>query len=380
MSSRGRTFSTMVVRMKRTVLFTILLSVYAILSFAPAAATLQSLQTGMEAPDFSLKTVTNETRTFAAIKGEKLTALVFWSTWSSKSETILKRMQTLHEKYKGQGLSIVAVNVDDQQVSTGKLAEINAVSEKLKIGFPMLVDHGLVAFHDYGVIALPTTVILDKDRMIKEELSGYPLVGSEAMIDFVSSTIEGKKTPVVNAKARYEPNKNALRFYNMGKTTLRSKRMAETAEMWFKKAIEADAAFVLPHLSLGKIYVQRGDAALAQAEYKEALSREPENPIALCELGLILLNEGKGKEGAALFEAARKAEESYTPCYYYAGYAFGKEGRMEDAAKLFDEAKKINPFDYNNFVYQGKVFEDQKDQKKAIEAYKKALEIILHLN
>jgi Tfp pilus assembly protein PilF len=289
-------------------------------------------------------------------------------------------MQTLHEKYKGQGLSIVAVNVDDQQVSTGKLAEINAVSEKLKIGFPMLVDHGLVAFHDYGVIALPTTVILDKDRMIKEELSGYPLVGSEAMIDFVSSTIEGKKTPVVNAKARYEPNKNALRFYNMGKTTLRSKRMAETAEMWFKKAIEADAAFVLPHLSLGKIYVQRGDAALAQAEYKEALSREPENPIALCELGLILLNEGKGKEGAALFEAARKAEESYTPCYYYAGYAFGKEGRMEDAAKLFDEAKKINPFDYNNFVYQGKVFEDQKDQKKAIEAYKKALEIILHLN
>jgi peroxiredoxin/predicted negative regulator of RcsB-dependent stress response len=380
MNSRGSTFSTMVVRIKRIALFTILLSVYAILSFAPAAATLQSLQTGMEAPDFSLKTVTNETKTFAAVKGEKLTVLVFWSTWSSKSEQILKRMQTLHEKYKGQGLSIVAINVDDQQISTGKQAEINAVSGKLKIGFPMLVDHGLIVFHDYGVIALPTTVVLDKDRMIKDELSGYPLVGSEAMMDFISSTIEGKKTPVIAAKARYEPNKNALRFYNMGKTTLRSKRMAETAEMWFKKAVEADTAFVLPHLSLGKIYFQRGDTARAQAEYKEALSREPENPIALCELGLILLSEGKGKEGAALFEAARKAEESYTPCYYYAGYAFGKEGRMEDAQKLFDDAKKINPFDYNNFVYQGKVFEDRKDMKKAVEAYKKALEILLHLD
>jgi peroxiredoxin len=380
MRSEGGTVAAMVIRRKRIVLFTILLSVYAVLSFAPAAATLQSLQTGMEAPDFSLKTVTNETKTFAAIKGEKLTVLVFWSTWSSKSEKILKRMQQLHEKYKGQGLSIVAINVDDQQISTEKLAEISAISEKLKIGFPMLVDHGLAAFHDYGVIALPTTVILDKDRVIKHELSGYPLVGSEAMMDFVSSTIEGKKTPVVDAKALYEPNKNALRFYSMGKTTLRSKRMAETAEMWFKKAIEADAAFVLPHLSLGKIYLQRGDTALAQAEYKEALSREPENPIALCELGLILLNEGKGKEGAALFEAARKVEESYAPCYYYAGYAAGKEGRMADAVKLFDEAKKLNPFDYNNFVYQGKVFEAQKDQKKAIDAYTKALEIILHLD
>jgi tetratricopeptide (TPR) repeat protein len=82
----------------------------------------------------------------------------------------------------------------------------------------------------------------------------------------------------------------------------------------------------------------------------------------------------------ALIEAARKAEESYAPCYYYAGYAAGKEGRMDDALKLFDEAKKLNPFDYNNFVYQGKVFEAQKDQKKAIDAYTKALKIILHLD
>jgi peroxiredoxin/Tfp pilus assembly protein PilF len=380
MSSQGRTVDTMFIRVKRIVLFTILLSVYAVLSFAPAAATLQALQTGMEAPDFSLKTLTNETKTFAAVKGEKLTLLVFWSTWSTKSETILKRMQQLHEKYKGQGLSIIAINVDDQQVSARTLAEIRTLSGKLNIGFPMLVDQGLVAFHEYGVIALPTTVILDKDRVIKHELSGYPLVGSEAMIDFVSSTIEGKKTPVVDTKPRSEPNKNALRFYNMGKTTMRSKRMADTAEMWFKKAIEADATFVLPHLSLGKIYLQRGDTALAQAEYKEALSRAPENPIALCELGLIMINEGKGKEGAALFEAARKAEESYAPCYYYAGYAAGKEGRMDDALKLFDEAKKLNPFDYNNFVYRGKVFEAQKDQKKAIDAYAKALEIILHLD
>jgi peroxiredoxin/Tfp pilus assembly protein PilF len=380
MSSQGRSVAAMVLRMKRIVLFTIIVFVYGVLSFAPAAATLQTLQTGMEAPDFSLKTVDNETKTFAAVKGEKLTALVFWSTWSAKSEKILKRMQQLHEKYKGQGLSIIAVNVDDQQLSTGTLAEIRTISEKLKISFPMLVDHGLVTFHDYGVIALPSTVIMDKDRMIKYELSGYPLVGSEAMVDFISSTIEGKKTPAVEGKASYQPNKNALRFYNMGRTTLRSKRMAETAEMWFKKAVEADAAFVLPHLSLGRIYLQRGDTALARAEYKEALAKAPEHPIALCELGLIMINEGKSREGAALFEAARNVEESYTPCYYYAAYAHGIDGRMEDASKLFDEAKKINPFDYNNFVYQGKVFEARKDEKKAFDAYKKALEIILHLD
>lgn len=362
---------------KRILLLTVLISLYGVLFFAPAAATLQGLQVGMEGPDFSLKSLGGETRTFADLKGEKLTVVVFWSTWSKKSEKVLARMQQLHELYKGRGLSIIGVNADEQRISDKTLTEIMALRDRLKIGFPMLADQGLVAFHEYGVIALPTIIIMDRERLIKYELSGYPVVGSEALADFVVSTIEGKKAPVIEAKARYQPNKSALRFYNMGKTTLKSKRMADTAEMWFKKAIEADATFVLPHLSLGKIYLQRGDAALAQGEFKEVLAREPANPIALCETGMILVNEGKGAEGAALFEAARKAEDAYAPCYYYAGYAYGKEGKLEEALKMFDEAEKANPFDYNIFVYKGRVFAGQKDRKGEYEAYKKALELIL---
>lgn len=364
---------------RRIILLTVLISLSGVLFFAPAAATLQALQVGMEGPDFSLKNLGGETKTFADLKGEKLTVIVFWSTWSRKSEKVLARMQQLHERYKGQGLSIAGVNVDGQNISDSALGDIKALQDKLKIGFPMLVDHGLAVFHDFGVIALPTIVIMDRERVIKYELSGYPLVGAEEMADFVVSTVEGKKAPVVEAKAGYQPNKSALRFYNMGKTTLRSKRMSDTAEMWFKKAVEADPKFVLPHLSLGKIYIQRGEMAMAQGAFKEALAREPENPIALCESGMILVNEGKGGEGAALFEAARKAEESYAPCYYYAGFALGKEGKLEDALKMFDEAEKMNPNDYNLFLYKGKVFEGQKDRKKASDAYRKALEIILQM-
>ncbi len=335
--------------MKRILSLTALFSIWGALFFASAGgATLQGLQPGMEGPEFSLKTVGGEARSFADLKGEKLTMLVFWSTWSSKSEKALARMEKLYEKYQGQGLAIVGVNADEPRISDKTVADMKAVQEKLKIGFPMLLDQGLAAFHEYGVIALPTTIVLDKER--------------------------------IEAKGRYQPTKNALRFYNMGKTTLKSKRMAETAEMWFKKAVEADSAFVLPHLSLGKLYLQRGDTALAQGEFKEVLTREPANVFALCESGMILVNEGKGGEGTTLLEAARKAEDAYAPCYYYAGYAYGKEGKLADALKMFDEAEKANPLDYNTFVYKGRVLEGEKDRQKSAEAYKKALEIILSLN
>jgi hypothetical protein len=77
MTSQGRSVAAMFLRMNRIVLFTVLMF-YGVLAFAPAAATLQTLQAGMEAPDFSLKTVTDETKTFAAVKGGKLTVLIFW--------------------------------------------------------------------------------------------------------------------------------------------------------------------------------------------------------------------------------------------------------------------------------------------------------------
>lgn len=377
---KGKSSRLFLGHMNRIALLSMGFCLFAALFFTPAAATLQSLQTGMEAPDFSLRTVSGEKRSFSDLKGKKLTILVFWSTWSAKSEKVLARMQKLHEQYKDQGLSIVGLNADEQTVSDATIGEIKNVSAKLNIGFPMLVDQGLVAFNDYGVIALPTTVIVDSGRVIKYELPGYPLVGSEAMVDFVVSAIEGKKQAVVAAKTGYQPNKNAQRFYNMGKASLKSKTLADSAEMWFKKAIEADPAFTLPHLSLGKIYVQRGDLVQAQAAFKDALAREPANPIALCESGMILVNEGRGTEGLALFEAARKAEDLYAPCYYYAGYAYGKEGKLEEARKMFVEAEKVSPFDYHNFMYQGRVFEENKDRQKAFDAYKKALEIILHLN
>jgi Tfp pilus assembly protein PilF/peroxiredoxin len=350
---------------------------YGMLLSVHAAATLQGLQAGMEGPQFTLKELSGASRTFADLKGEKLTVLVFWSTWSSKSEKILTRMERLHEKYRDRGLSIVGVNVDGLRTTDATLAAIRGVQEKLKIGFPMLVDEGLVSFHDYGVIAVPTTVVLDRERTIAYELSGFPLVGGETMIDFIADAFEERKKDAAPEKPRYRPNKSAVRLYNMGKTTLKSKRMADTAETWFRKAVEADPDFVLPRLSLGGIYLGRGETAKAQEEYRAALAKEPTNPIALCESAMILVNEGKGAEGLAILETAKKSEDSYAPCFYYAAYAIGKMGKIEEAQKGFEEAEKISPQDYLVDLYRGRLFEELKDMRQASDGYRNALRKIV---
>lgn len=365
---------------KKTALLAPLFTICAVFLLASAGATLQELQVGMELPDFALKTIAGETRKFSDLRGEKLTVVLFWSTWSKNSEKSLVRMENVYLQYRNKGLSVIAINADDQKINGRTMAAIREETARLKLTFPVLVDQGLTTFHDAGVIALPTTIVLDKERVIKYELSGYPLAGSEELVDFIAATLDNKKPAILSEKKSYQPDKNALRFFNMGKSTLKSRRMADTAEMWFKKAIDADPRFVQPRLSLGKFYLQKGDIQAAKTQFEQSLAREPDNVVALCEMGMLLANEGKIEEGKALFTRTLKADDAYTPCYYYSGFVLGKKGELAEAVKMFDAATAINPMDYNILVYKARMYEENKMLRESAESYRKALELILKLN
>jgi tetratricopeptide (TPR) repeat protein len=365
---------------KKIALFACLFTSSAVFLLAPAGATLQELQVGMALPDFSLRTISGENKKFTDLRGEKLTIVLFWSTWSKNSEKSLVRMEKVYQQYKDKGLSVIGINADDQTITDRTMVAIIGEASRLKLTFPVLVDQGLTAFHDAGVIALPTTIVLDKERVIKYELSGYPLAGSEELVDFVTATLDNKKAVILAEKKGYQPDKSALLFFNMGKNTLKSRRLADTAELWFKKAIDADPRFVQPRLSLGKFYLQKGDIPAAKAQFEQSLAREPENVVALCEMGMLLANEGRIEEGNALFARTLKTDGAYTPCYYYSGFVLGKKGELAEALKMFDAAIAINPMDYNVPVYKARMYEENKMLRESAESYRKALELILKLN
>jgi tetratricopeptide (TPR) repeat protein len=363
---------------KSQCVFSVLLLAF-MLVCTPAAAALQRLQIGMEAPDFSVKGLNGEVKQFSALKGEKLTAVVFWSTWSTKSEPVLRRMQKLYDAYGSRGFSVIAVNVDEPHPTPEDVAAVKALAEKLKLTYPVLVDDGLVVFNDLGVIAVPTTVILDAGRTAKHELAGYPSEGAESMADFIAETIEGKKRPGAVVLKGHQPTKPAVRAFNMGNNCLKSRRLSDTAHVWFKKAIEADPQFVLPRIALGKFYFQRGEVGLAQSEFEQALAQEPNNIMALCQLGMVAVSKGKTNEAKLLIDKGMSTSDSYPECFTYAGLIYGKLGDVEKALSLFGEAAKLNPREFSIFSYQATMLEENKRPKDAVESYRKALEVILKL-
>jgi len=361
-------------------LLIILFATFALLQSSISVPALKTLGVGTEAPDFELMDLNGKKQNFSSIKGDKQTILLFWASWSRQSEKALKEMEKLHKKYQNMGLSVVGINVERQTIDAKAMADIQGIHDRLQITFPILIDRGLVSFHDFGVIAVPTTVILDKDRQIAFELSGFPLVGARDMIHFVAASIEGKEATVVLAeKTGYQPDKKAVRSWNMGVKALNSKRTYKSAEMWFKKAIQADPKFIQPYLSLGIFYQEQGKSPQAREQFQRVLQEQPDNVKALSQMGLSLLEEGSLASAREMLEKAIKADEAHTPSFYYLGYLTGREGDLKKAAELFTNAEEINPMDYRINVYRGMMFEEQNNLSEAARSYKNALKQLLNL-
>jgi len=83
----------------------------------------------------------------------------------------------LYDKYRAQGLSMVAMNVNPEQ--NGELAEWR---QKGKYTFPVvLADNDDFARDKYGVLGTPTNLLLDGDGKAVFRLLGYTTGGEQVM-------------------------------------------------------------------------------------------------------------------------------------------------------------------------------------------------------
>lgn len=347
-----------------------------LLNSSLSSSALHTLERGMEVPDFKLHDLQNSPQSFSTLKGEKLTVLLFWATWGSNSKKALKMMQSLHQQYQGRGLSVVGINVDKQQMSEEDLAAVRAMAAAEQVTFPILVDRGLTVFHQFGVIAAPTMVILDPQRILRYDLSGFPLMGADELRRFVVAGIEGTKAVQV-AVAGYQPDKKAVRLWNMGVSMLKSERSADRAQGWFEKAIAADPEFMLPRISLGRFFYSRQKPAEARREFELVLQKAPDNPIALSALGQLLLDEGDLAGAEEKLLRAVRENGAYMPSYCLMGLLKGKQGDLQQALYWFKQAEELNPRDYKLFACKGSMFEAGNDPAAAVAAYRRALQLIV---
>jgi thiol-disulfide isomerase/thioredoxin len=97
----------------------------------------------------------------------KLVWLNFWATWCPPCQAETPVLREMDERYRDQGLAIVAVAVQETTVD-----DVRAYAERYELAYPIAFDASADIFDLYRVFALPTQFFVDEDGRVLEVVNG----------------------------------------------------------------------------------------------------------------------------------------------------------------------------------------------------------------
>ena len=138
-----------------------------------ANAGLPLLNQKMEPRDFTLPIAASpsipqtlvRTISLGSLRG-KVVFLNFWATWCPPCRDEMPSMESLYAKFRDRDFEILAVNSAERNADVYEFMTANNLS------FPAVLDSSNAVNRLYGVQAIPTSYIIDRDGMIILRLVG----------------------------------------------------------------------------------------------------------------------------------------------------------------------------------------------------------------
>ncbi|HEY5622721.1 MAG TPA: TlpA disulfide reductase family protein [Gammaproteobacteria bacterium] len=118
------------------------------------------------APNFTLASRDGGAVSLADHAGD-VVMVNFWATWCGPCREEMPHLESLHQRYRSLGFTLLGVNVEEN--SQDALDWL----EEMPVSFPILFDPENRVSELYDVIAMPSTVLIDRQGMVRHIHHGY---------------------------------------------------------------------------------------------------------------------------------------------------------------------------------------------------------------
>ncbi len=125
-----------------------------------------SLETDSVAADFTLKSNAGKNIRLSEQRGQ-VVMVNFWASWCGPCRKEMPLLNDLYNKYHKLGFNLLGVNIDEDP----KLAE--KVLVDIPVNFPILLDSKNSVSELYGIDAMPTTVLIDRNGKVRHLHRGF---------------------------------------------------------------------------------------------------------------------------------------------------------------------------------------------------------------
>ncbi len=135
-----------------------------IVMLASVAATADVKQAA--APDFALKSASGENLRLSELRGE-VVMINFWASWCGPCRQEMPLLDELYRQYSPMGFTILGVNVEEDS------SKARQMLKDIPVDFPVVFDNKSTVSKLYDVVAMPSTVLVDRDGNIRYLHRGY---------------------------------------------------------------------------------------------------------------------------------------------------------------------------------------------------------------
>ena len=118
------------------------------------------------APDFTLKSLEGTNLRLEEYRGQ-VVLINFWASWCGPCRQEMPLLDRIHQRYQDAGFAVLGVNVE------GEASAARKITDKTKVTFPVLIDAGQQVSEEYEVEAMPSTVLVDRDGVVRYIHKGY---------------------------------------------------------------------------------------------------------------------------------------------------------------------------------------------------------------
>ncbi len=121
-----------------------------------------------QAQDFKLPDINgNEFRLGDYINKEPI-ILFFWTTWCPHCWGELKSLNEIYSQLKKEGIELITINVGESDY------KVDNFIKNYSLGFKVLLDNDSAVAKSYGILGVPTFILIDRKGNIRARENYFP--------------------------------------------------------------------------------------------------------------------------------------------------------------------------------------------------------------
>ncbi|RJQ48160.1 MAG: hypothetical protein C4538_04355 [Nitrospiraceae bacterium] len=317
----------------------------AIFQIPVTTSALIGLKEGDSPKEITLNDINGATVSVASYFGKKPVIIVFWELAMNKaflnySLDELRFMNAYYEKFHAkEGLEIFGIYtpVEETDIPPGEMSEVQELIKSNNITFPILIDRGFKFFREYGVIALPSTIMIGRSGKIEFIYPSFPLaalpVFHEKVLELTGVQEVRKKE---EAKVRGKDSQSerlyhyALQMYKKGLT--------EQSLSPLRKSISLDPDYSQSHNLMGIIQWESGNTDASGEEFVRAIELDRNNALSHFNYGLLLFEKEKYSEAEKYLRSSIALRDSLAEAHYILGLLYSETDKAGEAVKELETA------------------------------------------